>query len=200
MPPPSSPGPTCKWTAYTPQPDRLISLAAQLRSVRPKPRRNTRVIPSAASTALTATATRDTTANARYGATRRTGYGSPTSPSRHCPAINDRRRRWAASTIDDRRSTIDDRRCAAFGQPAPAAGLRISSVLLPPWRDDVDLGVREIRVVELRQPQVAGWLSALLATSRPTCCRIEFGCIPDQLAHPYARVPAEFGISDLAGW
>jgi hypothetical protein len=64
----------------------------------------------------------------------------------------------------------------------------------------VDLGVREIRIVELGQPQVAGRLSALLATSRPICRRIEPGCILDHLGHLHARVPAEFGISDLAGW
>ena len=193
MPPPLSPGPTCKWTAYTPQPDRLISLAAQLRSVRPKPRRNTRVIPSAASTALTATATRDTTANARYGATRRTGYGSPTSPSRHCPAINDRRRRWAASTIDDRR-------CAAFGQPAPAAGLRIQQRVAPALarrRGSGRTGDPCCRAqATTGRGLVVGAASDLAADLRPYRARM----------HPRpARTPARprsggVGISDLAGW
>jgi hypothetical protein len=82
--------------------------------------------------------------------------------------------------------------------PLPDSGS--SSVSLPPWPDDVDLGVRETRTVELGQPQVAGRLSALLATSLTTCRRFEPGRILDHLAHLHARVPAEFGISDLAGW
>ena len=63
------------------------------------------------------------TANGRYGTTRRTGYGSSSTwPSRHCPATND-----PTTAV----GCLDDRRCAAFGQPAPAAGLRIQQRVAP---------------------------------------------------------------------
>jgi hypothetical protein len=63
------------------------------------------------------------TANGRYGTTRCTGYGSSsTSPSRHCPAIND-----PTTAV----GCLDDRRCAAFGQPPHAAGLRIQQRVAP---------------------------------------------------------------------
>ena len=51
------------------------------------------------------------------------GYGSSsTSPSRHRPAIND-----PTTAV----GCLDDRRCAVFGQPAPAAGLRIQQRVAP---------------------------------------------------------------------
>ena len=153
--------------------------------------RDVGVIPSAASTALTAPAT------AAYD--ERSLRPAPTSGLRILVDIA-----LKASSCDKRpddggglprRSTVRCVRptCSRCRTPDPAA------CRSRPGQTTRYVGVREIRTVELGQPLVAGRLSALLATSLTTCRRFEPGRILDHLAHLHARVPAEFGISDLAG-
>ena len=74
-----------------------------------------------------------------------------------------------------------------------------SGVGLPPWPDDVDLGVREIRTVEFGQPQVAARLSALLATSPPACRRIDPGMHPRPPRTPARPRPGQNRNQQSAG-